>query len=642
MKNRILPVGIVLLFLLPLTVTGQDNYLDSMKTELKKTSDNRKLSELNRKIAYRYQQYDIEESITYLKKAVEFAQKGTHNEELCRAYILLSTVYETGGYFEDALTTGRKGFELAIILNNKRHQYYAESRIGNAFRRMARFDSALVYNMGALKTAEAYINDSFVSAAALNVGGIYAALDDFQKAEEYMLQSLEVCLQYGDSLDAAYTYNNLGIINRDLKNYDKAMEYYLKSQALFNKFGDSSSIAFIINDIGYLFSLTGKLDSAERYLLDAIAVRERRNERNELVYSYYFLGENYERKGNIQLAEKFIIKALNMAIELKNNKQTYEALESVSDFYARNKMYDSAYSYLQQYNHFRDSLRTIENEQLIEELHTKYETEKKEKKIQEQEFELTKKNYLLGGSTVLLLSIILLGYSGYRRYKLQQQAKLQATILKQQELSTKAVIEAEENERKRIAGDLHDGVGQMMSAAKINLSSLGSELHFADEQKKQRFENALKLVDDSCSEVRTVSHNIMPNSLLRNSLAAALRDFITKIDTNVLKINLHAEGLNEKIDENIEIMLYRVVQECVNNVIKHSGAETLDITLINDGHEITVTIEDNGKGFDTSDKAKFEGLGLKNIKTRVDYLKGIVEWDSAPGRGTVVSINVPV
>src|SRR5690606_31884647 len=136
------------------------------------------------------------------------------------------------------------------------------------------------------------------------------------------------------------------------------------------------------------------------------------------------------------------------------------------------------------------------------------------------------------------------------RYKLQQQAKLQATISKQQELATKAVIEAEENERKRIAGDLHDGVGQMMSAAKINLSSLGSELHFADEQKKQRFENALKLVDDSCSEVRTVSHNIMPNSLLRNSLAAALRDFITKIDTNVLKINLHSEGLNEKIDEN--------------------------------------------------------------------------------------------
>lgn len=641
--NKILNTCLVLIwFSLVSIAQEQDGYLDSMKAEAKKVTDNRILSDIHRKMAYRYQQYDIEESIKYLEKAVAYALKGNHNEELCRAYILQSTVYETGGYFEEALTAGRKAYELSEILGNKRHRYYAESRIGNAFRRMARFDSALVYNMAALKTAEAYINDSFVSAAALNVGGIYAAIDDFTKAEEYMLQSLTMCLKYGDSLDAAYTYNNLGILNRDLKNYEKAMDYYRKSQALFNKFGDPSSTAFIVNDIGYLFSLTGKLDSAEQYLLAAIAVREKRNERNELVYSYYFLGENYERKGNIKLAEKFIIKALNLAIELKNNKQTYEALESVSDFYARNHMYDSAYAYLQKYKHFRDSLRTIENEQLIEELHTKYETEKKEKKIQQQDFELTRKNYLLAGSAALLLSISLLGYSGYRRYKLKQTARLQAAILKQQELATTAVIEAEENERKRIAGDLHDGVGQMMSAAKINLSSLGNEIQFADEQKKQRFENALKLVDDSCAEVRTVSHNIMPNSLLRNSLAAAVRDFVNKIDRQLIKINLHSEGLNEKIDANTEIMLYRIVQECVNNVIKHSGADTLDITLINEGHEITVTIEDNGRGFDTSDKTKFEGIGLKNIKTRVDYLKGIVEWDSAPGRGTVVSINVPV
>ena len=136
------------------------------------------------------------------------------------------------------------------------------------------------------------------------------------------------------------------------------------------------------------------------------------------------------------------------------------------------------------YRFFRDSIRNMDNEKMIAELSTMYETEKKEKKIQEQQFELTKKNYMLTGSAALLAAISLLGYSGYRRYRLKQQAAMQEAILKQQELATRAIIEAEENERKRIAGDLHDGVGQMMSAAKINLSSLSSEIQFADEQKK--------------------------------------------------------------------------------------------------------------------------------------------------------------
>ena len=181
-----------------------------------------------------------------------------------------------------------------------------------------------------------------------------------------------------------------------------------------------------------------------------------------------------------------------------------------------------------------------------------------------------------------------------------------------------------------------------MSAAKINLSTMTDDIPFTDAKQKERFENALKLVDDSCAEVRVVSHNIMPNSLLRKSLGDAVRTFVSKISDDVIKINLYTEGLNNKVDENVEIVLYRVIQECVNNVIKHAQANKLDISLIKEGSEISVTVEDNGKGFDTSDSSKFEGVGLKSITTRVNYLKGTVEWDSSPGRGTVVSIQIPV
>ncbi len=181
----------------------------------------------------------------------------------------------------------------------------------------------------------------------------------------------------------------------------------------------------------------------------------------------------------------------------------------------------------------------------------------------------------------------------------------------------------------------------MMSAAKMNLSAFESEIIFNNAEQQQTFEKIINLVDDSCKEVRHVSHNMMPNVLLKNNLASAIHDFIDKIDKKTLEVHLYTDGLEERLDANTETVLYRVIQECVNNVIKHSDATSLDISIIRDRDSISATIEDNGKGFDMKDKEKFEGIGLKNIRTRVEYLKGSVEFDSVPGGGTAVSLHVP-
>ena len=208
-------------------------------------------------------------------------------------------------------------------------------------------------------------------------------------------------------------------------------------------------------------------------------------------------------------------------------------------------------------------------------------------------------------------------------------------------MAVKAVIEAEENERQRIAKDLHDGVGQMMSAAKMNLSAFESEVQFANDEQKKSLKKVIQLVDESCKEVRTVSHIMMPNALLKNNLAAAIHDFVNKLNNKTLQAHVNTIGLDERMDSNIETVLYRVMQECVHNAIKHAGATTLDISLIRDKDGISGTVEDNGKGFDAADKDNFEGIGLKNITTRIEYLKGTVDFDTAPGRGTVVAFHVP-
>jgi two-component system NarL family sensor kinase len=314
----------------------------------------------------------------------------------------------------------------------------------------------------------------------------------------------------------------------------------------------------------------------------------------------------------------------------------------LSAAYRQSGQPDKALVSLQNSIRVKDSLVNTASEARIAELQTVYETEKKQQQINLQEEQLSKKNFILGSIILLVLLLGLLGISAWLRYRLKQRSKLQQEILKQQELATHAVIKAEEDERKRIARDLHDGIGQMMSAARMNLSAFESNIQFGNNEQRESFDKIIGLVDESCKEIRSVSHNMMPNALLKSNLATAIRDFTDKIEKNNLDIQLYTEGIDERLDANLEIVFYRVVQECVNNVIKHAKASRLDISIIKDNSGINATIEDNGKGFDENNRENFEGIGLKNILTRVEYLKGTVDIHSAPGKGTLVALNVPL
>ncbi len=306
-----------------------------------------------------------------------------------------------------------------------------------------------------------------------------------------------------------------------------------------------------------------------------------------------------------------------------------------------NGNYEQALDYFTSHTKLKDSLFSAQKTRQIEELSTLYETNKKEQQIALQDLTIKKRNQQIFFILLFVALAAVVTYLFYNRYKWQQQLKLQMEVLKQQELATSLVLKAEEKERQRIAKDLHDGVGQMMSAAKMNLSAFENDLQFNDPEQKLSFERIISLVDESCKEVRTVSHQMMPNILLKSGLANAVADFLDKIDQRKLKVSLHTEGLNERLDENTEIVLYRVLQECVNNVIKHSQASQLDIALMKDTDGISVSIEDNGKGFNPKELGEDAGIGLKNMQARINYLNGTIDFDSAPGRGTLIAIHIP-
>ena len=452
---------------------------------------------------------------------------------------------------------------------------------------------------------------------------------------------MDIFRSLNDSVGISMIYNESGVVFEYGGQYDKAIERYNASLQIDKIRNDAVGIAYALSNLAGVYTIQKKFKEAENYLLQALAIRKQLNDTFAIAINFSDLGSAYFSSADFQKANAYIDSSNAIATKMNYPELMMTNYDLLSKIAKAQSNFQLALIYYQKKTQLQDSLFNIEKTKQIEELNTRYETEKKERTIEDQKNKINLQYILIISGIVLFALASLLAYSFYKRRKLKQEAKMQSVILKQQELATKAVMEAEEAERQRIAKDLHDGVGQMMSAAKMNLSAYEHEAVFKTEDERVAFENIMSLIDESCKEVRSVSHNMMPNALLKNSLASAIREFIDKLDHKALKVHLYTEGLDERLDSNTETVLYRVIQECVNNVIKHSGADTLDITIIKEPEEITATIEDNGKGFDTSDKNKFDGMGLKNIRTRIEYLKGSVDFDSTPGKGTLVALHVP-
>lgn len=622
--------------------SGRDSYADSL---LRQAYHPERSVKERAACFIRYARYMERQApdttIVYARKGIGLALTEKQYREVTVGYIAIGDAYNVLGKFDELFYIADTVVYYAGKAAFKEGLYSASILRGESLRRKASFDDALKHYINAATIADSIADKWYLATALGYIRMLYTTIQDIPRAMEYQHRALDLWLQTDYTENIAACYGGLGILYRERKMYDSALHYYRKSaQYAFNT-EDSSWIAFCCNDIGAAHSFLGNFDSSEYYLKMSVGIRERMNELHELPYTYNYLGENYERKRNLEQAEHYIRKALDLAIALGNHKQTYEAYESLSDFFSRNKRYDSAYHYAMLHKIYKDSFVKVQQNEIIADLTTRYETVKKERIIREQQAVISRRNIGIAGVSTLLMVALFTGYAFYRKKKSEQQLFLQKELTRQQELAGKAVIEAEEKERHRIAGDLHDSVGQMISAAKLNLSALRQELLFKTKDSALAFDKALALVDESCREVRTVSHNIMPNALLKSGLADAIRSFIGKIDQRIIHVNFYAEGFNEKMDQSVESILYRVIQECVNNVIRHSGANKLDIALVRDEEGISATIEDNGCGFDVSSRELAGGIGMKNIRSRVGYLKGTVEWDAVPGKGTVVAIFIP-
>ena len=205
--------------------------------------------------------------------------------------------------------------------------------------------------------------------------------------------------------------------------------------------------------------------------------------------------------------------------------------------------------------------------------------------------------------------------------------------------AAESVMKGQENERSRLARDLHDGVGGLLSGVKLSMSNMKGSVWLSEEN-VMSFNNVIAQLDQSIAELRRVSHNMMPEALIKFGLKEALENYCENLNlSGNMHVNLQTHGLEKRMDQNTEIVIYRIIQELLNNVIKHAEARSVLIQLFREGDRFNLTVEDDGKGFDAKPDELQSGAGLANIRARAEYLNGTVDIISTKGEGTSVNIE---
>lgn len=247
---------------------------------------------------------------------------------------------------------------------------------------------------------------------------------------------------------------------------------------------------------------------------------------------------------------------------------------------------------------------------------------------------------------VMLVTAALLLYAYRQRSKtLRQQADLHRLemeqVNQQHEISNlTAMLNGQERERSRLARDLHDGLGGLLSGTKIELSSVSTMM--SDPSIKQRLNKSLGQLDTAVNELRRVAHNLMPELLLKYGLAEAIREYCNRMSYNGLDVSTEIVSYGDELGTNHQIVVYRIIQELVNNAIKHAAATHILVQLAQTDGTIYLTVEDDGKGFDVVTLDGRKSAGIHNVQSRLEYLKGRLHIDSKPGMGTTIEIEFPM
>lgn len=624
--------------------------VDSLKKIYSATKQPARRADLLNQVAWKFFHLSKDSSLRYLELA-EKVNADSVPRILYTTHLQRGEVYENLKDYGSALNYYRKTLRQAHRLGNSSYLHECYTRLMNLYFYEGNYFAAASTCLAGLSLTDT-VKDEKRRANYYNLlGFIYASQHEDSLSNFYYRKYFQLAGKLGDRRIEAHACQTLAEALCIEKKCDSALLLLNRTFAYQQSVKDYNAIAFVYYLRSRVWEAKGNADSALFYMRLAYDLAEANtpNKYDHVAYLLHF-GKLQLAGGKAAAALAHFRRALSLARSIHHKENIRDAFYSLFLAFEKNGKQDSALYYFRQYAAVKDSVlneRThMQISSLIEQYN--YTTLQKELKL------LSEKNALISENAskersfrnsmivagILIMIVFFLVLNGFH---LRRNARLQSEVNQRQNELFNTVISVQDNERRRIAGDLHDSLGSVLSAAKLGLERMEEEKLELTQQQREKYAHAIHLLDEAISELRSISHNLMPPALSKLGLIAALRSFLEKItEYSGIQVHFSTHNIPSQLSEQVEITLYRVVLELVNNTVKHAEAGEVTLQLVGYADYINLTFEDNGKGFDALQAMKISGLGLKNIFSRIDLMKGKADIDSEPGRGTIVNIDLPL
>lgn len=627
-------------FLFTCGIYCQHPEIDSLLMALtKKHSDTAKTSQ-HLLLSHYYYDFDMNKMKIHIDSSLVYSLR-SNNYRLAEIYMALG-VFESENEREIA---ARSYFDKALkVLDTNDDKTLRGAIYGNystTYDNSDNFEKELEYSLKAIELNKD--NDEEACFLYYNHAVIYEDAGFHQEALYYLNLAKDIAERAKEYRIEAYALKSLALFAIDDKEFDKA-ENYLRRGIEICEASNSLEICYhMYFSLGKLQIGQGNYDSAEKSLRKARDFAMERNLEQDMIFSDVLLADLEYKKGNFKKAaqlfnssniERYKVEGLWYANIVYKNRSAME--EKIGNHQYANEL-------LKKYIAFADSVHLSKNRVLLTQADRKYKVEKKNKEIatqrlalQKQEAEIQAKktlnNYMLGTLLFLMATTTLVVFL----FKQRQKRKNQELLTLKREIQVKtleSLIEGEEKERLRVAKELHDGVNGDLAAIKYKLSSLVA-------MNNTVIKEAIAMLDDSCKQVRAISHNLIPPSLENFDLLEATQIYCANLNEVISAVEIHFQHLGEAIDmtKKAEVNAFRIIQELVNNAIRHADASNINVQISSRENTVQITVEDDGKGFD-GDQIESDGIGLANVRSRVAYLNGTTDFVSNE-QGTSYTIDI--
>jgi signal transduction histidine kinase len=602
-----------------------------------------------------------------INEAKSLATNKDYTSGVAQAMLMIGNYYSSNSELAKSMDAFEQLIRYAPTMENpqktKELLRSAYNNLGGIYNRHGDFPSSLENRLMAISIVESMENptpnDIFIT--NYNAASDFRQLKQYDKAREYLLKIEHLLPEIKPfyPLEYYYEFYQLLVSSEEVEKARQILHKYDSSLKVLNLSPfQRLDYSYLSKKIHGMFEMeyTKNYGQAIIYFHDELLFAREIGTPSSIISAEHDYAKALYASGNYRAVIEGLDSSYHAAVNRGLNGQALRVSDLLSQAYDKVNDHKKAYEFARIAIQLQDSVTIETAAERVNYLEAKYQHEKREKEIavlqkdnQEKAYTIRKKNWLIVGAILLaalLATLVILIARHYKnRQKLMRQEKeLQeekiANMEKQQQVvSLQSMINGQESERSRIARDLHDGLGGLFSTVKMHYSTLQHDTPILTSNPIYR--KTMDLLNTASDELRRVAHNMMPEVLLKVGLNEALIDLCTNISSGkLLKITYQSYGMEKRLSPSTEVMLYRIIQELVNNIIKHADANSAIIQINREGSRLSLTIEDNGRGFDTDEAERNRSMGMSTVKSRVDYLNGSLSIDSRKDLGTTVMIEI--